>query len=160
MIRWQSDTARCDIARLILTITVASVLPVRPTTLLAESELFLPNTLTQGHNRQHTNFSSLNNIQLKDRAESLRSQTLNANQRALNYQWLKNHRDKQFTSGSKAYKAFFKQGFKEYWNRKRQEHFNSKRLPDINGRGHVSGEVDYDLRLSSDELKIGLSYEF
>lgn len=144
----------------ILAIVMVSVLILNSPLALAGEEFFLPNTLVQGDNRQYSNFSSLNNTQLIDRAESLRSQELDANQRALNYQWLQNQRNKEFTSGSKAYKAFFKRGFKEYWDRKRKEHFKSERIPNLEGRGSVSGEVDYDLRLSSDELKIGLTYEF
>lgn len=160
MIKRLCDMVPCGDDVFILTIVTVAVLMLNSPFALAREEFFLPNTLVQGDNRQHSNFSSLNNTQLKDRAESLRSQELDANQRALNYQWLENQRNKEFTSGSKAYKAFFKRGFKEYWDRKRKEHFKSEHIPNLEGRGRVSGEVDYDLRLSSDELKIGLTYEF
>lgn len=139
---------------------VATIFLIVITSSSAEDEFFLPNSLVQGDNRQHLDFSNLNNAQLLERARELRSQELNATQRALNYQWLESHQNHEFVEGSKAYKAFFKRGLKEFWNRQRKERFKSERVPDINGRGSISREVDYDLHLSSDELKIGLSYEF
>jgi len=45
-------------------------------------------------------------------------------------------------------------------NRQRKVQFKSEHIPDIHGRGSVSNEVDYKLRLNYDELKVILSYEF
>ncbi|WP_461519004.1 hypothetical protein [Porticoccus sp.] len=124
-------------------------------------EFLHPNTLYQGDNRQHTSFSDLNNIELNQRAEDIRSQAMPDTHRNLNYQWLEGYQKDEFVEGDKALQTFLKRGLEDYWNRQRKEHFHdSKRIPDIDGRGRITREVDYDLRLSSDELKIGLSYEF
>lgn len=147
-------------ARVDLTLALAILLSMFSSITTAEDEFFLPNTLIHGDNRHHTNIGHLSNDQLRDRARELRSQELNAYQRALNYQWLESHHKNEFLSGSKAYKTFFKKGFEKYWDRQRKERFKSNKVPDIHGKGRVSNEVDYDIKLSSDELKIGLSYEF
>ena len=131
-----------------------------PSHTIAQEEFFLPDALRQSAHSPHQNLSNLNNIQLIERANDLRSQELNATQRTLNYQWLENHQNPSVVLGRKAYQAFFKRGLKEFWHRQRKERFKSKYVPDINGRGAVSGELDYNVRFSSDELKLGLTYEF
>ncbi len=124
-------------------------------------EFLPPNTLYQGDNRQHSSFSDLNNIELNQRAEDIRSESMQPTHRNLNYQWLEGHQKGEFVEGSDALQTLLKRGLGGYWNRQRKEHFHdSKRIPDLEGRGRITREVDYDLRLSSDELKIGLSYEF
>ena len=133
---------------------------IAPTFVMAQDNFFLPNSLAQGDNQQQLNFSSLNNAQLIERAKDLRSQDLNATQRALNHQWLQNYQDQNFVEGSKVYRTILKRSLKKFWNRQRKERFKSERVPDINGRGTISREMDYDLRFTSDELKLKLIYEF
>ena len=150
----------CISAGFVVTVAAGILLASVSVGTLAQDELFLPNTLTHGDNRLHINVSNLNNIQLSIRANALRSQALNANQRALNYQWLKNHQNEDFIVGSKAYKTLFKRGFKKYWNRKRHEKFKSKYIPDLDGQGAMSSEMDYDLHVNSHELTLKLTYQF
>ncbi|WP_461482095.1 hypothetical protein [Porticoccus sp.] len=124
-------------------------------------EFLAPSTLYRGDSRQHPGFSTLNNRQLSQRAEDIRSQSMNAQHRALNYQWLQSYQRNEFVEGDKALQMFLKRGLKDYWDRQRREHFHDNRhIPDLDGRGRITRELDYDLRLSSDELEIGLSYEF
>ena len=150
----------CISAGFVVTVAAGILLVSVSVGTLAQDELFLPNTLTHGENRQHTNVSNLNNSQLSMRAEALRSQALNANQRALNYQWLVSHQNKKFILGSKAYKTLFKRGFKKYWNRKRHENFKNKYIPNLNGQGAMSSEMDYDLHVNSRGLTVELTYQF
>jgi len=130
-----------------------------PLKLCAQS-FFSNHSWPQEYNEQQSNFSYLNNEQLRERAQQLRSDNPNTTQQTLNYQWLKAHQNNDYILGKKVYQTLFKRGLKEFWNLQRKERFKSERIPDINGRGSVSNEVDYKLRLKPDELKIKLSYEF
>jgi hypothetical protein len=160
MVERRHTSIHCISAGFVVTVVIGVLLISVSSKSFAQDELFLPNTLTQGDNRQHINVSNLNNIRLSMRAEDLRSQVLNANQRALNYQWLKNHKNKEFIVGSKAYKMLFKRGFKKYWKRKRNEMFKSGLVPDLDGHGAMSNEMDYDLHVNSHELTLELTYQF
>jgi len=150
----------CISAGFVVTVAAGILLVSVSVGTLAQDELLLPNTLTRGDNRQRIDVSNLNNIQLSMRADALRSQALNANQRALNYQWLVSHQNEEFIVGSKAYKTLFKRGFKKYWNRKRHEKFKSKYIPDLDGQGAMTREMDYDLHINSHELTLKLTYQF
>lgn len=57
-------------------------------------------------------------------------------------------------------KLSFNEGFNKYWNRKRHEKFKSEYVPDLNGQGAISTEVDYNLRVNSHELTLELTYQF
>ncbi len=160
MVERLHTSIHCISAGFVVTVVVGILLVSVSVGTLAQDELFLPNTLTHGDNRQYINVSNLNNIQLSMRAEALRSQALNANQRALNYQWLESHQNENFIIGSKAYKTLFKRGFKKYWNRKRHENFKNKYIPDLDGRGAMSSEIDYDLHVNSHGLTLELTYQF
>lgn len=127
---------------------------------LSAEEFSSPKALSQSGSKQSLNFAYLNNEQLLERAQQLRSNAPNTTQQTLNYQWLKAHQNDDYILGKKVYQTLFKRGFKELWNRQRKERFKSEHVPDINGRGSVSNEVDYKLRLNSDELKVKFSYEF
>lgn len=144
-----------NLLRLLL-LLICLVLPLK----LYAQNLFSNHSFSQPQNEQQLNFSYLNNKQLLERAKYLRSNNLNITQQILNYQWLKSHQNDDFIVGKKVYQTLFKQGFKAFWNRQRKERFKSEHIPDINGRGSVSNEIDYKLRLNSDELKIKLSHEF
>jgi hypothetical protein len=143
-----------------ITTIAAAVLIIFSTGTMAQEEFFLPNTLLHGKNIQHPGFRNLNNLQLIERADELRSQDFNAAQRELNHQWVENYQNDKAVHGSKAFQTLLKRGLKEFWDRQRKERFQSKYVPDIDGRGSISGEMDYDLRFSSDALKFGLTYEF
>ena len=128
-------------------------------------EKFYKNVASQGNDEQrtsayHSSFSHLNNEQLIERAHRLRSKDIDTTQQQLNYQWLQAYHNDDHILGKKVYQTIFKRGFKEFWNRQRKERFKSDHVPDADGRGSVSSEVDYKVRLTSDELKFKLSYEF
>jgi|GEM_PF-989443 hypothetical protein len=140
----------------LLLLLISLMLPLE----LYAQDLFSNRSFSQWYSEQKLNLSHLNNEQLLERAQHLRSNNPNTTQQTLNYQWLKAHQNDNSIVGKKVYQTLFKRGFKAFWNRQRKERFKSERIPDINGRGSVSNEVDYKLRLNSDELKVKLSYEF
>jgi len=140
----------------LLLLLISLMLPLE----LYAQDLFSSRSFSQWYSEQKLNLSHLNNEQLLERAQHLRSNNPNTTQQTLNYQWLKAHQNDNSIVGKKVYQTLFKRGFKAFWNRQRKERFKSERIPDINGRGSVSNEVDYKLRLNSDELKVKLSYEF
>lgn len=140
----------------LLLLLISLMLPLE----LYAQDLFSNHSFSQWYSEQKLNLSHLNNEQLLERAQHLRSNNPNTTQQTLNYQWLKAHQNDDSIVGKKVYQTLFKRGFKAFWNRQRKERFKSEHIPDINGRGSVSNEVDYKLRLNSDELKVKLSYEF
>lgn len=140
----------------LLLLLISLMLPLE----LYAQDLFSNHSFSQWYSEQKLNLSHLNNEQLLERAQHLRSNNPNTTQQTLNYQWLKAHQNDDSIVGKKVYQTLFKRGLKAFWNHQRKERFKSEHIPDINGRGSVSNEVDYKLRLNSDELKVKLSYEF
>ena len=92
----------------------------------------------------------------------MRDSSLSASQRAMNYQWLSEHSGSESAiHGKRAVSKLFQRSLKGYWNRKRDEHFGDNTLvPDSEGRGSVSSSFNYDVHVSSDELELGIVYEF
>lgn len=145
--------------------TILTLIFLTITPELSAEDFFSSDVSSQVNNEQNFNFSYLsfsylNNEQLLERAQQLRSQHPNSPQLKFNNQWLRAHQNDDHIIGKKVYQTLFKRGFKKFWHRQRKERFKSERIPDINGRGSVSNEVDYKLRLKSDEIKVKLSYEF
>lgn len=127
---------------------------------LSAEDFFSSDVSSQVNNGKNFNFSYLNNEQLLERAQQLRSQHPNSPQLKFNNQWLRAHQNDDHIIGKKVYQTLFKRGFKKFWHRQRKERFKSDHVPDLNGQGAVSSEVDYKLRLRPDELKVKLNYEF
>ncbi|MCB1668784.1 MAG: hypothetical protein R3E73_14240 [Porticoccaceae bacterium] len=131
------------------------------TTHFAHAEgLFLPNDFVGSANPHSPIDKKLSNDELAERAAELRDQRLSITQRTLNHQWLSQHQDNDAIEGGKAFSQLFKRGFKKYWDRKRETDFADKDyVPDSNGGGRVN-EMDYKVRVSSDTINFGLTYEF
>ena len=103
----------------------------------------------------------MSNQDLLEHARRFREQNVSREQIELNRQWAESTADDDFIQGGKAFSRLLQRSLKDYWQTKRQESFgDDSRVPDIYGRGKVSNSVDYDIELKSDELNIGLSYEF
>ena len=127
------------------------------------SDLFLPNDFV-GSNVSHSPVDNkLSNEELAERAEALRDQSLSITQRALNHQWMSQYQHSNNVEGSKAFSRLFKRGFKKYWDQKRKTDFaNKDYIPNSDGKGKVKmgGDIDYDVRVSSNKINLGLTYEF
>lgn len=103
----------------------------------------------------------MNNIQLEQSAQDIRSQEMIAQQRALNHQWLaeQDHHDIKF--GRKVITRLVKMGFRTYWDGVRETHYkHNAAVPTSSGLGKITPEVDYKVRLSGDKLKLSVHYEF
>ncbi len=126
----------------------------------AGDDFFLPTELSGGHSASFPVSGTLSNEQLIIYAAAIRDQHLSATQRALNHQWLSQYQNDDRIDGSRAFSRLFQRGFKEYWDKKRKEDFaDLNYVPDSNGKGSVS-EMNYDIRLSSDKINFGLTYDF
>ena len=124
-------------------------------------KLFLPNDFS-GHGKTGLMMmdGTLSNADLVERAAEIQNQELSMTQRLLNNRWLSQHQQDDSVEGNKVLSRLLKRSFKTYWNRKRDTDFaNKKYLPDADGNGRVS-EMDYKVRLSSDTLTLGMTYEF
>ena len=64
-----------------------------------------------------------------------------------------------YDEGGAAIGKLFRMGVKTWYRSYRSANRESK-LPDENGSGAVSNDVDYRVRLSSDKVKFQLNYEF
>ena len=52
-------------------------------------------------------------------------------------------------------------GFRTYWDGLRNKHDSSSQLvPDGNGDGKLTDDVDYKLRLSEDHVNLSVEYDF
>ncbi|WP_439135496.1 hypothetical protein [Pseudomaricurvus sp.] len=137
------------------------------------NDLFVPENLnyynplkhSKGH-AQKKRYSSrsvgLNNTQLEKSAEDIRNNEMSAQHRALNHQWLEQeHNGDDPTMGGKVLSELVKMGFRTYWDGVRDKHYSdTKIIPNSNGDGKVSEEVEYKLRLSDDKVKLTFEYEF
>ncbi len=142
----------------------------------SHNDLFVPDNLdyynplkhNQGHQqkkqrRYNTHSTGLTNAQLEAAAEDIRSSDMSSQQRALNYQWLQSYDQDQdnISTGGRVLQKLVKMGFRTYWDGVRNKHYSdAKVLPDSNGSGKITEEVDYKLRMSDDKVKLTFEYEF
>lgn len=82
-----------------------------------------------------------------------------------NQLWLNEYQaDYEYRDGGSAVAELLREGFKSLYREYRQsDRAPTQLLPDENGRGGFGGystELNYNIRLSSDELKLGLEYSF
>ncbi|MGH1373369.1 MAG: hypothetical protein ACRBBW_15120 [Cellvibrionaceae bacterium] len=139
------------------------------------NDLFVPDKLSYynplKHNKQQvkgdakryaTSSVALSNLQLEDAANQIRTNEMSSQQRALNHQWLEQHHHGDNPDvGSKVLSKLVKMGFRTYWDGVRNKHYSSaKAVPDGNGTGKVSEDVDYKIRLSGNKVKLSFEYEF
>lgn len=135
------------------------------------NDLFVPDKLSYYNPLKHndtqkkryaTSKVALSNTQLEDAANHIRTNDMSSEQRALNHQWLEQHHhgDDPYI-GSKVLSKLMKMGLRTYWDGVRNKHYSSaKAIPDSNGSGKVTEEVDYKIRLSGNKVKLSFEYEF
>lgn len=130
------------------------------------SDFHTYNPLKKGNNVNHykggSNLTALTNEDLNLLADNSRHQQMSASQRALNQQWLhQNSEQSDVSLGSRALQKIIQQGVKTYWDSIRLTKFKgNKIIPDSNGKGNFSSEMEYKLRLKDDEVKLALEYSF
>ncbi len=133
-------------------------------------DLFVPDKMSYynplKHNKREpkhyaTSSIALSNLQLEDAANQIRTNEMSSEQRALNHQWLEQHHHGDTPDvGSKVLSKLMKMGLKTYWDGVRNTHSSAKAIPDGNGSGKVSEDVDYKIRLSGNKVKLSFEYEF
>ncbi|NIB41537.1 hypothetical protein HBA55_18180 [Pseudomaricurvus alkylphenolicus] len=134
-------------------------------------DLFVPDRLNFYNPLKHTGSerkryqpqnTALTNNQLETICDQIRNNEMSASQRALNYQWLEQDAEgAELHVGSKVVSKLVKMGLRTYWNGVHGKHYaTSSVLPDGNGHGKFTEEVDYKIRLSGNKLKLSVKYEF
>lgn len=77
-----------------------------------------------------------------------------------NYLWMRQSQDHyRYSDGGAALGRLFRMGVKTWYKNYRDSNRNVN-LPNENGGGAISHDIDYRLRLSSDRVKLALEYEF
>jgi len=138
--------------------------PVLSTT----GELFLPDSFNYYNPLKHgaekvsraSDPHALDNQQLETAASYIRANDMSAEQRALNHQWLNQAGDSNIRIGNKVLSSIMRMGFKTYWSGVRNKHYPSTVMPDGNGNGQLTDEVEYKLRLSQNKVRLVLKYDF
>ncbi|MCH9691059.1 MAG: hypothetical protein K0U59_03165 [Gammaproteobacteria bacterium] len=108
------------------------------------------------------NAFGMSNQALRDFVDSLHDNTIGMTQRRLNYQWLQFYANpKEFApaTGGRALNRILKMGWQTYRenHQSNQQHFLFRYM---RGQGKLGSALDYDLRLSDDELKLSFEYAF
>lgn len=135
------------------------------------NDLFVPDELSYYNPLKHnkrptkryiTSSVALSNLQLENAANQIRTNEMSSQQRALNHQWLEQHHHGDNPDvGSKVLSKLVKMGLKTYWDGVRNKHYSAAQvIPDGDGSGKVSEEVDYKIRLSGNKVKLSFEYEF
>lgn len=133
-----------------------------------KGELFLPDSFNYYNPLKHgavktsraADPHALDNQQLEAAASYIRANEMSAEQRALNHQWLSQTGDSNIRIGNKVLSSIMRMGFKTYWTGVRNKHYKSTAMPDGNGNGQLTEEVEYKLRLSQDKVRLVLKYDF
>jgi len=103
---------------------------------------------------------ALDNLQLESAARYIRANEMSAEQRALNHQWLSQEGNNNIHIGNKVLSSIMRMGLKTYWSSVRNKHYKSTAVPDGNGNGQLTEEVEYKLRLSQNKVRLVLEYDF
>lgn len=130
-------------------------------TIAGPNDTFQPNELKHLRDSKAKPYTTLSNEDLIIRANQLRKTEISPNQRAMNYQWLSSHSGVESTvDGGKALSKLAERQLKAYLDeRESTKWIRSKLMPDESGQGFFK-DVDYDLKLRSNKLVIGLTYDF
>ncbi len=115
----------------------------------------------------------LDNKSLEQAAMQLRDSGMNATQRALNYQWMRQyHQQSEVEYGSKVLSKLFKMGLRTYWDKLQKTSTLAGKVSAAGstGGGRQSGnsggsfdfsdDIDYDLKISGNKLKLSMDYKF
>ena len=149
--------------------TFASALAIATTAMfgaanaaLAEemNEVFLPGEV-KAFGAKTNPYTTLTNEDLAIRADQMRDSVLSPSQRAMNYQWLSEHSGSEDAiHGNKAISKLLERQLKAYIDERAGGMWiKQKLMPDSSGQGFIKS-VDYDLKLRSNKLVIGVTYEF
>lgn len=106
---------------------------------------------------------AMSNEDLLLSAATLKDNRLSIEQRFLNYQWLANQENIHagVRIGNKALSQLIRQSIKIYWQRTIKSRYADNHLvPSADGTGKFKPELDYHIKLSDDELKLALRYDF
>ncbi len=135
------------------------------------SDLFIPehtatyNPLQHGKGKSST-YSlptvGLSNEDLVNAADDIRNNDISLEQRALNHQWLdhENYVDDAHVGG-KVLSHLFKMGFKTYWKDVRDNNYSqSTSVPTDEGDGKITRDINYNIRLNGNDVKLSVDYEF
>jgi len=133
-----------------------------------DGELFIPDSFNYYNPLKHgaakssraADAHALDNQQLETAASYIRANEMSAEQRALNHQWLSQAGDSNIRIGNKVLSSIMRMGFKTYWTGVRNKHYKSTAMPDGNGTGQLTEEVEYKLRLSQNKVRLVLEYDF
>lgn len=121
--------------------------------------LFLPSEIKS---YKHSDiYSTLSNEELAIRAQQIRYNGITPTQRAMNYQWLSEHSgSEKAIHGEKAVSKLIERHLKAFIDdRAGGKWIKNQLMPDSSGEGFIKS-MDYDLKLRSDKLVIGITYEF
>ncbi len=102
----------------------------------------------------------LNNLQLVARADELRSTDMPMVQRSLNYQWLDNHQHENAVLDGKALSTLGNRMFGKYIEEQRDYYFGDGRYTSSGKKRNRFSDIDYKVRFSSNQFRIGLKYQF
>lgn len=135
-----------------------------------EQQQFIPDNLqfynplrqSQGHRRHDPGITGMDNVSLYQAADNYLKKELNASQRALNHQWLEQHHyEMRISQGGRVLSKMIKMGFKTYWGGMRNSKFRTNNyVPDGEGIGKFSEDINYNVRMSDDKVNFTVAYEF
>ncbi|TQV85675.1 hypothetical protein FKG94_02195 [Exilibacterium tricleocarpae] len=142
-------------------------------------DIFIPdnllfyNPLKQTDNRVEISAlpstTGLDNQALEQAAMHFRDNQMNSTQRALNYQWLhQHHHQTDLEHDSKVLSKLLKMGLRTYWDNMQKPGFMTGKNSLGTGSGSkksyrssfTKSEVDYDLKISGNKLKLSMDYKF
>lgn len=106
-------------------------------------------------------YAALSNEELLIRAEELKDSQLTQPQRTMNFHWLSQQsgNEKAF-QGGRAFSKLLERKLKVYLDERDTGKWLRGKLLPQNGRSSFVDDMDYDLKVRSDEFVIGISYEF
>jgi len=104
----------------------------------------------------------MDNDDMESAAQSLYETEGNLAQRTINQQWLYSFENEHKRhEGSKALSRFAQKFLKGYWQSLKETRYkDNNAIPDSNGTWTTDDGVDYNVRLSGNELKLRLTYDF
>ncbi len=124
-------------------------------------QVFLPTEVDAYADSSHASYTILSNRDLVIRANQLRGGRLSPSQRAMNYQWLSEHSgNEDAIRGDKAITKLLERHLENYLDRRQTTRWIKQKLLEQGPDGNVRRSFDYDVRLRSDNVVIGVRYEF
>lgn len=106
-------------------------------------------------------YAALSNEELLIRAEELKGSQLTRPQRTMNFHWLSQQsgNEKAF-HGGRAFSKLLERRLKVYLDERDTGKWLRGKLMSEDNRSSFVDDMDYDLKVRSDEFVIGISYEF